>query len=276
MSNVKWIKIITDIFDDEKILLIESLPENDSIIVIWFKLLCFAGKQNNNGVFMMNNRIAYTDEMLATIFRRPLNTVRLALGTFEKYGMIEIVNNSITIPNWGKHQNLDRIEKNNEYHKEYMREYRKKQRQIAYEQNDDYEVNVIDENCKVNSEVNVNLTLTPQNKKENKNKKENIYSSAKAEQYSIIISYLNEKAGTNYKSNTKSTQRYINARISEGYTIDDFKTVIDIKCAEWLNDKKMKQYLRPETLFGTKFESYLNQNLKKRKESKPNILDELF
>ena len=63
---MKWIKITTDIFDDEKILLIESLPDAYSIIVVWFKLLCLAGKQNNSGVFMMG-RIAYTDKMLATI-----------------------------------------------------------------------------------------------------------------------------------------------------------------------------------------------------------------
>jgi len=80
MAEVKWIKIVTDIFDDEKILLIESLPSADGILVIWFKLLCLAGKNNNKGVFTLNDRIAYTDEMLATIFRRELNTVRLALG----------------------------------------------------------------------------------------------------------------------------------------------------------------------------------------------------
>lgn len=114
MSDVKWIKIVTDIFDDEKILLIEALPEADSIIVIWFKLLCLAGKQNNKGVFLMSDRVAYTDEMLATIFRRPLNTIRLALATFEKYGMVEIVNNVITIPNWDKHQSLDAYERRKE------------------------------------------------------------------------------------------------------------------------------------------------------------------
>ena len=107
MAAVKWIKIVTDIFDDEKILLIESLPSADSIIVIWFKLLCLAGKNNNSGVFMLNERIAYTDEMLATIFRRDINTVRMALKTFEMYGMIETINNTIVIPNWSKHQTMD-------------------------------------------------------------------------------------------------------------------------------------------------------------------------
>ena len=100
MADVKWIKIVTDIFDDEKILLIESLPKSDSILVIWFKLLCLAGKQNNNGVLIMNNKIPYTEKMLASIFRRKESTIKLALQTFQKFGMIEIVDNVITIPNW--------------------------------------------------------------------------------------------------------------------------------------------------------------------------------
>ena len=131
MADVKWIKIVTDIFDDEKILLIESLPEHDAIIVIWFKLLCLAGKMNNSGVFMMNDKIAYTEEMLSTIFRRPLNTVRLALSTFENFGMIERIDNVITIPNWGKHQNLEGIENRKKYMQKYMRDYRAKQKQVA-------------------------------------------------------------------------------------------------------------------------------------------------
>lgn len=127
-STVKWIKICSDIFDDEKIMLIENLPSADSIIVIWFKLLCLAGKNNNSGVFILNDKIAYTDEMLATVFRRDINTVRLALKTFENYGMIEIVSGVYTIPNWGKYQNLDKIEQKSQYMRNYMQEYRKKQK----------------------------------------------------------------------------------------------------------------------------------------------------
>lgn len=130
MTDVKWIKIVTDIFDDEKMLLIDSLPNHDAIIVIWFKLLCLAGKQNNSGVFIMNDKIPFTDEMLATIFRRQLNTVRLALKTFEAYGMIEIIDNVITIPNWDKHQSLDAAEQRREYMKKYMSDRRKKQKGI--------------------------------------------------------------------------------------------------------------------------------------------------
>lgn len=129
MSEVKWIKITTDIFDDEKILLIESLPESDAIIVIWFKLLCLAGKMNNSGVFVLNESIPINVQMLSTIFRRKEATVSLAIETFVKFGMVEIVDNVITIPNWGKHQNLDKIEEKQKYMREYMRGYREKQRQ---------------------------------------------------------------------------------------------------------------------------------------------------
>ena len=131
MASVKWIKIITDIFDDEKILLIESMPSADSIIVIWFKLLTFAGKQNNNGVFMMSNRIAYTDEMLASIFRRDVKIVRLALDTFEAFGMIEIINGAVTIPNWEKHQTLDKFELAREKTRERVAKHREKQKLLA-------------------------------------------------------------------------------------------------------------------------------------------------
>lgn len=128
MAEVKWIKIVTDIFDDEKILLIESMPDRDAVIVIWFKLLCLAGKQNNGGVFMLNDKIAYTDEMLSTIFRRPINTVRLALDTFQHFGMVEIVNDTITIPNWERHQSLDKIQKGKEQNRKRVAAFRERQK----------------------------------------------------------------------------------------------------------------------------------------------------
>lgn len=135
MAEVKWIKIVTDVFDDEKILMIETLPEADSLIVIWFKMLCLAGKQNNSGVFLMG-RMPYTDEMFATIFRRPINTVRFALKTFEDFGMIEIINDTVTIPNWDKHQSLDSYEKKKERDRLYQAERRAAQKRIAEKSSD--------------------------------------------------------------------------------------------------------------------------------------------
>ena len=130
MAEVKWIKIVTDVFDDEKVLLIETLPDADSIIVIWFKLLCLAGKQNNGGVFLMGGRIPYTEEMFATIFRRPLNTVRLALRTFQEYGMVDIIDNTVTIPHWEKHQSLDAYEQSKEKTRQRVAAHRERQKAL--------------------------------------------------------------------------------------------------------------------------------------------------
>jgi predicted phage replisome organizer len=175
--DVKWIKIVTDIFDDEKILLIESMPEADAMIVIWFKLLTLAGKINNGGVLLFNDKLPYTDEMLATIFRRPINTVRLAINTFEKFGMIEVINNAITIPNWSKHQSLDQLEQRNEYMKNYMREYREKQKLIANGEcklnskaNSKANVSEAEEDIEVDIDIN-NLPLKKESKKDSKIKK---------------------------------------------------------------------------------------------------------
>ena len=90
-----------------------------------------AGKQNNSGVFMLNDKIAYTDEMLATVFRRPLNTVRLALDVFQRFGMIEIIEGAITIPNWEKHQSLDGLEAVRAKTRKRVAAYREKQKLIA-------------------------------------------------------------------------------------------------------------------------------------------------
>lgn len=96
----------------------------------------------------------------------------------------------------------------------------------------------------------------------NTKEKENVSGKPDSLPYSEIIDYLNEKADRQFKSTTKKTQSLIKARFNDGWEVEDFKTVIDKKTKEWLGDSKMENYLRPETLFGTKFESYLNQNMK--------------
>ena len=205
MAEVKWIKIVTDVFDDEKILMIETMPEADTIIVIWFKLLCLAGKQNNSGVFQMG-QMPYTDEMFSTIFRRPLNTVRLALKTFEQFGMIEIVHNTVTIPNWGKHQSIDQIESRNAYMKNYMREYREKQKLISSG----------NANCKPNSKSNVSEA--------DKNRKEEI----------------REEENRGDKSVRETTHSLLQ-RLLPDYTIP---MVLQVKMGEWITYKteRKEQY----------------------------------
>lgn len=127
MSEVKWIKIVTDIFDDEKIKYIETMPNGDTTIVLWFRILCLAGRSNRDGLLMMTDRIHYTDEMLAAIFNRDIKTIQLALSVFENLGMIEIVQDkAIAIANWEKHQNTDRLEQMREKNRLRVANHRQK------------------------------------------------------------------------------------------------------------------------------------------------------
>lgn len=264
MAEVKWIKIATDIFDDEKILLIEALPDAYAIITVWFKLLCLAGKKNNGGVFLMNDKIHYTDKMLATIFRMNESTVKLALNAFEQFKMIEIVEGIITIPNWNKHQTLDAYERKKERDRLYQEERRAKQRAL------------IEKSSDKSSERTSDVAVSDIDKEEDKEKDNNIYVP-----YKEIITYLNEKTGKKLRWDVKSNQKEIKARFNEGYTLDDFKTVIDKKYHEWgrkptkeelqrgVND--MRIYLRPKTLFGSNFDVYLNQEQTEKMPAKPPV-----
>lgn len=234
--SVKWIKLSTQMFEDEKIRLIESMPEADTILIIWVKLLAQAGRTNASGYIYLSENIPYTDEMLSTIFNRPVNIVRLALQTLKEFGMIEISDdNYISIANWNKHQSAEGLEKIREQTRLRVARHRDKKK-------------LEDGNEDVTLHGNANVTDIEEELEEDK-------------EYIVeIINYLNSSANKNYRSSTRKTQTLIKARMREKFTVDDFKKVIDTKVAEWLSDDQMNQYLRPETLFGTKFESYLNQH----------------
>lgn len=124
MAEVKWIKITTDIFDNRKIRQIESMPDGDALVVIWLKLLILAGIVNDGGAVYFTHDIPYTDQLLATQFGRPLHTVQLALATFRKFGMIEIVDDIIMVSNWEKYQNVDGMERIREQARERVTRYR--------------------------------------------------------------------------------------------------------------------------------------------------------
>lgn len=144
MSEIKWIKIKTDIFDDEKICLIDALPDRDAIIVIWIKLITLAGKLNRKGVLAISKNIIYTDETLAQTFHRPLNTVRMALEVFEKFGMVEKIDGVIVLPNWEKHQNIDGMEKIKEQNRNRAARHRQKQKLLAQNNESNVTNNVMD------------------------------------------------------------------------------------------------------------------------------------
>ena len=134
-SEVKWIKVSVNLFDDEKIKQIRSMPDGNSMILIWLQLLLLAGKTNQDGYLVVSNtEIAYTEEMLAVHFDMPLNTVLMAIDTFKRFGMIEIIDNICHITNWDKHQAVDGMDKIREQNRERKKCQREKQKSIPVQE----------------------------------------------------------------------------------------------------------------------------------------------
>ncbi|MBU5370990.1 phage replisome organizer N-terminal domain-containing protein [Enterococcus avium] len=132
MAEISWIKLKTTMFDDEKIRLIQAVPEADAILVIWIRLLVLAGKTNDDGLIYIQRNMPYTEEMLATLFDKPVNTVRLALTTLEGFNMIDLnTDGSIAISNWEKHQNIEGMEKVREQNRLRKQRQREKQRMLS-------------------------------------------------------------------------------------------------------------------------------------------------
>ena len=254
MADIKWIKLATDIFDNRKIRQIEMLPEGDSIIVIWVKLMCLAGVVNDGGLVYFTRDIPYTDEMLSTEFNRPLPIVRLALATFQNFGMIEIVDNIIHLSSWEKYQSVEGMDRIREQTRRRVAAHRERQKLLG------------------SGNVSCNVTVTECNAAEEDKEEEK---ERDREIYKTIVSHLNQTAGTAYKATSKKTQMLIKARLAEGFTVEDFERVIDNMCAEWIGDAKMQAYIRPETLFGTKFESYLNRKTRRINQQRRSEADDL-
>ncbi|AFU16587.1 gp45 [Bacillus thuringiensis MC28] len=257
-------------FEDEKIRLIESMPEADTLLIIWIRLLAQAGKTNASGYIFLSKNIPYSDEMLATLFNRPIATVRLALQTFQQFGMIEITDDQyICISNWEKHQNVDGLERVKQLNAERNKKYRerKKQQQLTLENK--------------GNESDVQMTSRDgtdieEDKELDKDKELEIINTSSSDEsdtkvsipYQEILNYLNEKADKNFNHKAESHKKLIRARWNEGYTVENFKTVIDNKVSQWLGKfdkegKPLDQYLRPSTLFALKhFDNYLNETVK--------------
>lgn len=150
MAEISWIKIKTDIFDDEKIKIIQSMPEGDSILIIWIWLIALAGKCNSNGLVLIDDEFPYSDEMLSVIFRKPLSTIRLALNTFERFRMLEVTQKGIYITNFEKHQNavgMDKIREQNRIRKQRQRDIKREISQLSSEIPDNEEGGSEDITC---------------------------------------------------------------------------------------------------------------------------------
>ena len=264
MAEVKWIKITTDMFDNRKIKHLRKLPDGNNIVLIWVMLLTMAGRCNSNGMVFLTQNIPYTPKMLADELDFEENTVKLALQSLEQLEMIVTDNGFFTIPGWEEHQNAEALEKIREQNRIRKQKQREKQK-----------IECVTEMSRDVSVTNLGSHATDIDK-EDKDKDNNI-----CVPYKEIITYLNEKTGKKLRWDVKSNQKEIKARFNEGYTLDDFKTVIDKKYHEWgrkptkeelqrgVND--MRIYLRPKTLFGSNFDVYLNQEQTEKMPAKPPV-----
>lgn len=157
MADIKWIKLDTGIFEDEKIKIVLSMPEGKALLVIWLKILCLAGRINNSGVLMINKTIPYTLEMLSSVFGETEKMMRLAIETFQQLGMVEQFNGTLLLPNWEKHQSEDRLKEIQLKSAIRVAKHRERQRIVA--------------ECNVTETLHVtlpkricNADVTPQNK----------------------------------------------------------------------------------------------------------------
>lgn len=162
MTKVKWIKLSVNMFDDEKIKLIKTMPEGDKIIVTWVQLLCLAGKTNDGGLVYMGQNMVYTDEMLATIFDEQVNIIRIAVQALEQLGLIEVKEDGkIDIINWSRHQNIEGLNriKRQGAERQRLHYYRKKLKEMGVDVTDPELPNTADEIKEYYHGVKKNLTL---------------------------------------------------------------------------------------------------------------------
>lgn len=209
MSEVKWIKIVTDIFDNKKIKQIEKIPNGDTILVIWFKLIVLAGVTNDDGLVYITDEIPYNSETLSNEFNKPLNEIKIALDIFQKFKMIEIIDDFIRLKNWQQYQNVDGLEKIREQTRLRVQKHRENQR-----------LTLENDKCNVTRNVTVTQSNAPRIRIENKNKNKNILNILSNDKIFVpLIQKWNELPDTISKISTmkKDTQRFkmLSQRINE-------------------------------------------------------------
>ena len=224
-----WLKLPENYFDIDDTKIIESMPNGKDYIIFLLKLKLKS--INTEGHLKYKDAIPYNEQMLSTITNTNIDIVRSAMKIFLNLGVIEMLDDGTIYMT--QIQNMLGSESQSA---ERVRKFRE-QKSLLLQCNADV----------TNSNEHIDIDLDTDIETD----KENI-------PYGDVVNYLNAKCGTGYKSSSKKTKELIRARWNEGFKLEDFKTVINKKTKEWLGTDQSK-YLRPETIFGTKFESYLNQ-----------------
>lgn len=250
-----YLRLKDNFFDSDELKILESMKDGYLYSNILLKL--YLRSLKNDGKLVVNDRIPYNTEMLASVTGHQIGTVKQALSIFKDLGLIDVLENGaiymLDIQNF------------------IGRGSSEADRKRAYRQRIEIDrTNVRQISDKTPPEIEIEIEIEKELEIDNKNCR---LSDKSSTVISEIIDYLNQKTGKHFRKSIANTARNINARIKEGFTVDDFKSVIDKKVIEWGKDERMKQYLRPQTLFGTKFESYLNQDLVEHKSQTDKAID---
>lgn len=253
-------------FDSDEMIILENMDNQEGIVYSNILLKLYLRSLKNEGRLMFNDRIPFNSQMLATIVRHPVGVVEKALKAFIDLGLVEIMNNGaiymLDIQNFIGETSTEADRK---------KVYRAK---ISSEKET---LKLVGQMSGQTSDIRTpEIELEKERKKEKEKEKDIVeenfifpdYLSEKAvdqikkgnpKNYKLRfpIAYLNQVTEKNFQFVEKNT-KLINSRLLEGYELEDFKTVVDIKFDEW-KGTEMAKYIRPETLFGTKFDGYLNQ-----------------
>lgn len=255
MAEVQWIKITTSMFDDDKIDFIESLPERDSILIIWIKLLTMAGKCNSSGYIFLTEKIPYDVEMLAHKLRRPINTIKLALETLSQLDMIEFSEEKILkIVNWEKHQNVEGLETIREQRRIRQAKYREKQKQKEKLLNDSNvtdnvrsrDSNAIEEDKELEEELDKEKEIKKKDIKEPKGSmsvKTDSESSTRID-WDDIKDVWNEKSMlTEIRSITDKRKKHLNARIKEHGLDAIYEAIEQVSQSKFMHGENNRKWM---------------------------------
>ena len=240
-----WLKLDTGILSDEKIELIRTLPEGDSLFVLWVGLLCMAMKKETDCLYITQG-IPYQADSLSKVLKLKVDTVKLGLEVLERFGMVQITDDGgIVIPKLSTHQSLDKLTHTRELTAARVRKLRENKKSVTR-----YGVT-----CNATEE-------TREEKKKSKSVRQEPHGTNGNKVFDAtknVIDLLNEKAGTAFRYGA-GTQDKVRKLLKKGYTVQDMRQVVAVKCLKWGSDEKMREYLRPTTLFGPeKFDDYLGE-----------------
>lgn len=232
-----WLQLKDDFFNSKEMKLMRKLPGGEEITIIYLKMMLVS--LSEQGKLYFEGLAEDLAEELSLIIDEDPEAIRLTLMFLTKKKLLTTSDNY--------QFNLEQVPEMIGSETASARRVRKhRENQKALQCNSDV--------TKCNGDIDIDIDIDI-----DKGQK------PQSDVYEEIIKYLNEKIGSHFKPTSKSTQRLINGRLSENYTIEDFKYVIDVKTNEWKDNTKMSKYLTPDTLFNaSKFEKYRNQQMPKQ------------